>query len=1156
MKKLKILLLALAATISVGAWAQEWAAPIVPGLPSSDWDGSTKVYMYNVDADAFTTYGMNWGTQAIATRLASGDNKESSYHPGVAKIVDGKVRFILNHNSSSYIGGNTGTERDCWVDFGRQGDFTFTQTSTNVYTLALDASLLDTYWAYGGQLTLKSGKGNTHWAFIPVESITNNNFALYKAKKELYAVYQQCVASGVTTKYAEQINTAYSVYSASEPSIANIKNATATLIKAVGNDLISTIPANFLFTNTDMAGAGTASDWGFNAGISGGAFENYHNTFNLTQTTTDLPSGTYVVKFHAFYRNDDSEPAPKLTLTSGSTNVSQNIPCIADINFGTVSGAKAKAGGSDWNNNKPNSQAGGGEALPYEATTVTAQIYVEEGTLTISVNQTNKNQWVLFQGFDIQFTSNASLKTEALANAEAIDQEKPMNKTVLSALQEKIQKVKDAKTVSEITSACAELNTAVDNAKASIAIYEKVAALNAMVEDLDADGQAAYSETLAAYNGRTLEMYEDAYNAYLAAVKAQTTPGADMTGAINNWDFLNCTNGNFPGWTIYAPNGGNTWKNGDTRVEYWIGSAKNGIFKYYQEITGLPAGKYKLSASMQNYTDNEEGASFGVGETGVYGKSGINTVWGIVDKNQNSLDNYETPELTITNGNLELGVGNKETMTARWFVVDNIKLTLISRIQLSDYYDLIQELITTAEAIGLHNATIKAVLDSKVEAATAAIAEPAETDIDKLNKIIDELTDAIKNSNESAAIYVQIANVNEKAASLDSDGQKAYSETLEKYNNGELSTLAEAQAAYIAAVKAQTTSGANMTDIITNAAVTSTMGWNDARVNSGQQYTGAPDNTYFDVYNEIRNMTQNIGVLKSGLYTLKCATRASADMTKAGNIYVLQNGSNLSSTDIHKDGNTGGSLDNGWSWTEVTFQVTDETNDIKIGFYAECDGYKWAGADNFTLTFVGKTFDATLTQIGDAAYSSMYLDFPVEIPENVEAYYVTVSGKTATMNPIEDVIPANCGVILKAAKDVDKVTFTQTSTEATTDVSSNVLIGFVVDTEVAASDNAHYAFSYKTGDTKPAFYIPESAESDTDPTSKFTAKAHKAYIELEGGSASKFDITWGGEATGINTIDNGQLTIDNSKAYNLNGMRVSSNYKGIVLKGGKKFLQK
>ncbi len=343
---------------------------------------------------------------------------------------------------------------------------------------------------------------------------------------------------------------------------------------------------------------------------------------------------------------------------------------------------------------------------------------------------------------------------------------------------------------------------------------------------------------------------------------------------------------------------------------------------------------------------------------------------------------------------------------------------------------------------------------------------------------------------------------------------------------------------------------------------------------------GANENMNAEKYNTTFDVNQTLTNLPNGRYLVKAQAfyRAGGQGTTntAENAFLYANDNSTAIENINAEAQNTSSggftkqagdkyVPNSQSDASAVFtagyydnnavEVIVIDGNLKIGFKKLVNvDTDWTLFDNVRLYYMGaESFDATMTKVGDAAYSSMYLDYPVEIPEGVEAYYVTVEGKTATMNEIKDVIPANCGVILKAAEDVDKITFTQTSTKATTDVSNNVLIGFVKDTEVN-DGKAHYAFGYK-GD-KVAFYIPESAESDTDPTSKFTAKAHKAYIELESAPNAKLDIAWGGEATGINTIDNGQLTIDNSKAYNLNGMRVSDNYKGIVLKGGKKFLQK
>jgi hypothetical protein len=43
-----------------------------------------------------------------------------------------------------------------------------------------------------------------------------------------------------------------------------------------------------------------------------------------------------------------------------------------------------------------------------------------------------------------------------------------------------------------------------------------------------------------------------------------------------------------------------------------------------------------------------------------------------------------------------------------------------------------------------------------------------------------------------------------------------------------------------------------------------------------------------------------------------------------------------------------------------------------------------------------------------------------------------------------------------------------------------------------------------------------------------------------------------GETDGIRSIENGELRIENYDYYNIAGQRVSDDYKGIVIKNGKK----
>ena len=209
----------------------------------------------------------------------------------------------------------------------------------------------------------------------------------------------------------------------------------------------------------------------------------------------------------------------------------------------------------------------------------------------------------------------------------------------------------------------------------------------------------------------------------------------------------------------------------------------------------------------------------------------------------------------------------------------------------------------------------------------------------------------------------------------------------------------------------------DMTFLIQNAAVTNTDGWTNARTNNGQQYTDAPDNIYFDTYNETRDMFQNITV-RPGVYKLTAATRAEATLG-TGYIYI-----NDTKADVEKQGNQGNTLGAGWDWT--TTAETSIYANAKIGFYSECGGGKWAGADNFKLEFVRPlTDDETLslakeslqqkfdetsamnleTNVGDAAFQ-----IPTSLAQAVRNALLTAettAEKTdATLKEVDNAIKA------------------------------------------------------------------------------------------------------------------------------------------------------
>ncbi len=71
-----------------------------------------------------------------------------------------------------------------------------------------------------------------------------------------------------------------------------------------------------------------------------------------------------------------------------------------------------------------------------------------------------------------------------------------------------------------------------------------------------------------------------------------------------------------------------------------------------------------------------------------------------------------------------------------------------------------------------------------------------------------------------------------------------------------------------------------------------------------------------------------------------------------------------------------------------------------------------------------------------------------------------------------------------------------------------------------------------------------------------TLVANKAYIELGAGTAAAaLSIEWDGGTTGIGGIEE-SVVDDNVPVYNLNGQRVDMNTKGIIIKNGKKIINK
>ncbi len=187
-----------------------------------------------------------------------------------------------------------------------------------------------------------------------------------------------------------------------------------------------------------------------------------------------------------------------------------------------------------------------------------------------------------------------------------------------------------------------------------------------------------------------------------------------------------------------------------------------------------------------------------------------------------------------------------------------------------------------------------------------------------------------------------------------------------------------------------------------------------------------------------------------------------------------------------------------------------------------------------SITSAPATFKTTINATSNiASFSNAY---NVTVPEDVAIYIATeVSDGGVTLTKVNDtVIPAGEGVILYSLNAGERE-FTYGGKPAA-DYSANKLIGTGSAAKTATgSEYAVIAGEQNMGLVAAGVDIP----------------ANKAY--LSGLGSAKLALSFG-ETTAIKSVD--ASTADNDATFNLAGQRVAKGYKGIVVKGGKKYIVK
>jgi len=216
----------------------------------------------------------------------------------------------------------------------------------------------------------------------------------------------------------------------------------------------------------------------------------------------------------------------------------------------------------------------------------------------------------------------------------------------------------------------------------------------------------------------------------------------------------------------------------------------------------------------------------------------------------------------------------------------------------------------------------------------------------------------------------------------------------------------------------------------------------------------------------------------------------------------------------------------GDTWTGAAQSVKLSTGDTGVNF------------KSFTVTYsaVPENVTATIASSGYTTYCSPY-DLSFEGVENLEAaYVVTTSTSSSAKLTKVTAAPAGTGVILKGTTGAVSIPVA----EYTGSGISNILVGTLNATPVTAETVYVVSggkFMLFAGTEIPAnkAYLPASELTDSD-------------------SAPSLSFDFGGDTTGINSVERGALSVEG--CYTLDGRRVAQPTKGLYIVNGKKVVIK
>ena len=192
----------------------------------------------------------------------------------------------------------------------------------------------------------------------------------------------------------------------------------------------------------------------------------------------------------------------------------------------------------------------------------------------------------------------------------------------------------------------------------------------------------------------------------------------------------------------------------------------------------------------------------------------------------------------------------------------------------------------------------------------------------------------------------------------------------------------------------------------------------------------------------------------------------------------------------------------------------------------------------------------TLGANGFATYANN--TYPLNLT-TAEAYKASVEASTATVtfSKFEQNVPVSTGMLLKG--DPNETVSLPIADESSAVASNDFLVNVDGTTFTAEATYTYFGMLKAASASDPVTFATFAPGTVAIPASKAYLKVLTSALPS---AARELTISFGeDETTGIHSIDNGKMTIDNS-VYDLSGRRVAQPAKGLYIVNGKKVIVK